>query len=63
MLIDRVQNTTSVLTSALLCFRHPDKNKNPGAEDKFIQISKAYEVCGQASDASFSASETCLNDL
>ena len=24
--------------------RHPDKNKDPGAEDKFIQISKAYEV-------------------
>ncbi|XP_008571073.1 PREDICTED: dnaJ homolog subfamily C member 16 [Galeopterus variegatus] len=23
---------------------HPDKNKDPGAEDKFIQISKAYEV-------------------
>lgn len=29
---------------AHLCFRHPDKNKDPGAEDKFIQISKAYEV-------------------
>ncbi|XP_040317890.1 dnaJ homolog subfamily C member 16 isoform X2 [Herpailurus yagouaroundi] len=24
--------------------RHPDKNKDPGAEDKFIQISKAYEI-------------------
>ncbi|XP_078499120.1 dnaJ homolog subfamily C member 16 [Lissotriton helveticus] len=23
---------------------HPDKNKNAGAEDKFIQVSKAYEV-------------------
>ncbi|XP_070615043.1 dnaJ homolog subfamily C member 16 [Erythrolamprus reginae] len=23
---------------------HPDKNKNPGAEDRFIQISKAYEI-------------------
>ncbi|KAJ6656838.1 hypothetical protein lerEdw1_003169 [Lerista edwardsae] len=23
---------------------HPDKNKNPGAADKFIQISKAYEL-------------------
>nr|XP_033778004.1 dnaJ homolog subfamily C member 16 [Geotrypetes seraphini]XP_033778005.1 dnaJ homolog subfamily C member 16 [Geotrypetes seraphini]XP_033778006.1 dnaJ homolog subfamily C member 16 [Geotrypetes seraphini]XP_033778008.1 dnaJ homolog subfamily C member 16 [Geotrypetes seraphini]XP_033778009.1 dnaJ homolog subfamily C member 16 [Geotrypetes seraphini] len=23
---------------------HPDKNKNPGAEDKFIQVSKAYEI-------------------
>ncbi|KAL8198572.1 UNVERIFIED_CONTAM: DnaJ subfamily C member 16 [Gekko kuhli] len=23
---------------------HPDKNKDPGAEDKFIQISKAYEI-------------------
>ncbi|XP_014353837.1 dnaJ homolog subfamily C member 16 isoform X2 [Latimeria chalumnae] len=23
---------------------HPDKNKNPGAEEKFIQISKSYEI-------------------
>uniref|UniRef100_A0ACB8EE11 DnaJ sub C member 16 n=3 Tax=Sphaerodactylus townsendi TaxID=933632 RepID=A0ACB8EE11_9SAUR len=23
---------------------HPDKNKDPGAQDKFIQISKAYEL-------------------
>ncbi|XP_069466558.1 dnaJ homolog subfamily C member 16 [Ambystoma mexicanum] len=23
---------------------HPDKNKNAGAEDKFIQVSKAYEI-------------------
>ncbi|EHB11991.1 DnaJ-like protein subfamily C member 16 [Heterocephalus glaber] len=23
---------------------HPDKNRNPGAADKFIQISKAYEI-------------------
>ncbi|MEE6482140.1 hypothetical protein FKM82_013160 [Ascaphus truei] len=23
---------------------HPDKNKNPGAEDTFIQVSKAYEL-------------------
>ncbi|KFR11924.1 DnaJ subfamily C member 16, partial [Opisthocomus hoazin] len=23
---------------------HPDKNKDLGAEDKFIQISKAYEI-------------------
>lgn len=28
----------------VLAHRHPDKNKDPGAEDKFIQISKAYEV-------------------
>lgn len=28
----------------VLPHRHPDKNKDPGAEDKFIQISKAYEV-------------------
>lgn len=25
--------------------RHPDKNKNPGAEDMFIKITKSYEVC------------------
>lgn len=30
--------------SLVLPLRHPDKNKDPGAEDKFIQISKAYEV-------------------
>lgn len=24
--------------------RHPDKNKNPGAEDMFIKITKSYEV-------------------
>ncbi|XP_033623845.1 dnaJ homolog subfamily C member 16-like [Fukomys damarensis] len=24
--------------------RHPDKNRDPGASDKFIQISKAYEI-------------------
>ncbi|XP_017590587.1 PREDICTED: dnaJ homolog subfamily C member 16 isoform X1 [Corvus brachyrhynchos] len=28
----------------VLPLRHPDKNKDPGAEDKFIQISKAYEI-------------------
>ncbi|KAG8431190.1 hypothetical protein GDO86_019282 [Hymenochirus boettgeri] len=28
----------------ILFSRHPDKNKNAGAEDKFIQISKAYEI-------------------
>lgn len=33
--------------AAGLCCRHPDKNKDPGAEDKFIQISKAYEVSRQ----------------
>ena len=24
---------------------HPDKNRSPDAEDKFIQIQQAYEVC------------------
>lgn len=24
--------------------RHPDKNKDPNAEDMFIRISKSYEV-------------------
>lgn len=24
--------------------RHPDKNKNPDAEDMFIKITKSYEV-------------------
>lgn len=29
-----------------ICFvcRHPDKNKNENAEDKFVEINKAYEV-------------------
>lgn len=26
------------------CFRHPDKNKDPKAEDMFIKVSKSYEV-------------------
>lgn len=25
-------------------FRHPDKNDNPAAEDKFVEITQAYEV-------------------
>ena len=25
-------------------FRHPDKNKDPNAEDMFIKVSKSYEV-------------------
>lgn len=24
--------------------RHPDKNKNPDAEDTFVKITKCYEV-------------------
>lgn len=30
-------------------FRHPDKNKDPKAEDMFIKISKSYEVGESAS--------------
>lgn len=36
----------------MLCvgiFRHPDKNKDPKAEDMFIKISKSYEVGENAS--------------
>ena len=29
---------------AVVLFRHPDKNKDPKAEDMFIVISKSYEV-------------------
>lgn len=25
-------------------FRHPDKTDHPGAENKFVEITKAYEV-------------------
>ena len=30
----------------VFCFicRHPDKNKNENAGDKFVEINKAYEV-------------------
>lgn len=28
----------------LSCFRHPDKNKDPEAEEKFVEIKQAYEV-------------------
>ena len=27
---------------------HPDKNKDPGAEEQFIRIAQAYEVLGDA---------------
>lgn len=30
--------------TASLSQRHPDKNKDPGAEDMFIKITKSYEV-------------------
>ena len=30
-------------------FRHPDKNKDPNAEDMFIKITKSYEVSEKAS--------------
>jgi hypothetical protein len=46
--------------AAHLCFRHPDKNKDPGAEDKFIQISKAYEVLCQTLSYLISAYKVCL---
>ena len=29
---------------------HPDKNKNPGAEEKFKEIAEAFEVSVQCSD-------------
>lgn len=29
--------------------RHPDKNKDPNAEDMFIKVSKSYEVGENAS--------------
>uniref|UniRef100_A0A2K6FY39 DnaJ homolog subfamily C member 16 n=1 Tax=Propithecus coquereli TaxID=379532 RepID=A0A2K6FY39_PROCO len=32
---------------------HPDKNKDPGAEDKFIQISKAYEILSNEEKRSY----------
>lgn len=32
------------LECTLLYYRHPDKNKDPSAEDTFIKITKAYEV-------------------
>lgn len=32
------------LSFVVYFFRHPDKNKDPNAEDMFIKISKSYEV-------------------
>ena len=29
---------------SFISVRHPDKNKNEGAEDMFIKITKSYEV-------------------
>jgi len=29
--------------------RHPDKNKDPSANEKFMKINEAYEVCCFAS--------------
>lgn len=33
-----------VTKEQLFSLRHPDKNKDPKAEDMFIKISKSYEV-------------------
>lgn len=30
---------------ANIFLRHPDKTDHPMAEDKFVEITKAYEVC------------------
>ena len=47
------------VTYGLLCRRHPDKNKDPKAEDMFIKISKSYEVGEDASQLiSFSNSDS-----
>ena len=31
-------------TDKYICCRHPDKNKDPGANEKFMKINEAYEV-------------------
>lgn len=36
-----------------LFFRHPDKNKDPKAEDMFIKVSKSYEVSENSSSQHF----------
>lgn len=44
-----LSNKYDVITFRLLFYfscRHPDKNKDPNAEDMFIKISKSYEVGG-----------------
>lgn len=34
----------AILANVRSVFRHPDKNDDPAAEDKFVEISKAYEL-------------------
>lgn len=33
-----------MMSSLISAFRHPDKNKNPEAEDTFVKITQSYEV-------------------
>lgn len=37
-------NVLIKLSTSLLCFRHPDKNDHPDAQNRFVEITRAYEV-------------------
>lgn len=34
-----------LMLSSFILFRHPDKNSDPEAQEKFIKINEAHEVC------------------
>ena len=34
-----------LMLSYFILFRHPDKNSDPEAQEKFIKINEAHEVC------------------
>lgn len=50
---DHYINIVVIYNTICGLFRHPDKNKDPKAEDMFIKISKSYEVGKRSSLASF----------
>lgn len=49
--------------TALLSQRHPDKNKDPGAEDMFIKITKSYEVSEKTPPTQILQSSMMQQDL
>lgn len=48
MIVNRIYTSLQYLLTIHYC-RHPDKNKQPEAKEKFIKINRAYEVCSTSS--------------